>query len=194
MKTVILFSAAVLFSAISFAQAPVKSENTANNGSSVTASKTGVDAQTATSTSSATAIRTSEISETKNKAMDGATQAQAAVKSAGNSTKSNIKNAGQAGKEVATTDVSVSAGTQTGMKMRAGDKNNKISENSSLNSKATVSGAGIKSAGNQVKGEGIAKVKTGAAKAKATVHAVTPKSVPVKMNAQVKTNTGIRIK
>ncbi len=196
MKTTLLFSAFVLIGAVSFAQTTVKNKQESKSLTTAQANKSGAQLNSSTSTSSSTSIQSDAVNQTEKKAVE---------EKAKTEEKQAIKNASK--------DRSLSAEGQSDAALSAGNKGNKINENSSLNSQAKLSVSGVETTDKQLGEKGktsaesantVAAQSSSAVKAKAsktgnkmekTVKTtVKPKPASVKMNAQVKTNTAIRIK
>jgi hypothetical protein len=210
MKTTLLFSACLLAAAVSFAQTTVKNEQESKSLTTAQASKSGTRLNSSTSTSSSASIQSDAVNQTEKKAHSDVKKVKQDISTEKKAAAEKAKTEEKEVRNIASKDQSLSGEAQSDAKLSAGNKGNKINENSSLSSQAKLSGSGVETTDNQLGEKGKTSVesasivaaqssnavKTKAAKtgnkAEKTVKA-TVKPKPVKMNAQVKANTAIRI-
>ncbi len=196
MKTTFLFSACLLIAAVSFGQTVVKNEQETKSLTTAQAGKSGPQLNSSTSTSSSASIQSNAVNETEKKA---ATE--------------KVKTEEKEVKNTASKNQSLSIGEQSDATLNTGNKDNKISENSSLNNQAKLSGPGVETTDKQLEKKGkttaesasaiaaqgsdAVKTKTDKTEEKMEKRAKTtvkPKPASIKMDAQVKANTAIRIR
>jgi hypothetical protein len=221
MKTKVLFAAALLLSASSFAQeVAVKNEQAASASTTV---KSGSTANTNISSSSNTEVNSNAAEKVAAKADQKGQEA--------NKTVTTQKEAvtGQVRTDIATTQKSMqetsngSGDIHANAQADARSGSNKVDQDASLNSQGAVSAEGFKSSGKELKKEGQTSLNSQTASAvqitnhgvNQTKRAVTktnastataihssagiansakPKPASIKMNTRLKSNTGLKIK
>ncbi len=161
MKTTLLFSAAILFSAATFAQTTVKNQEAIKTVSTVKSQNGGSEVHSSGSTSTATEVQSNAVNKTGNKADAAAEKGKTQIVTEKEALATKAKTETQQAKNEASHERAVSAETELGTKIAIGDRDNKIDGNTSLNSDATVSSIGIKNNGNMVKEKGEISVGSG---------------------------------
>ncbi len=213
MKTTLLFSAFVLVGAVSFAQTTVKNKQETKSLTTAQANKSGAQLNSSTSASSSASIQSDAVNQTEKKAHSDAEKGKQDISAEKKAAEEKAKTEEKEVKNTALKDRSLSAEGQSDAGFSAGNKGNKINENSSLSSQAKLSVSGVETTDKQLGEKGKTSVesasavaaqssspvkakasKTGNKMEKTVKTTVKPKATSVKMNAQVKTNTAIRIK
>ncbi|MDB5276087.1 MAG: hypothetical protein JWR61_1042 [Ferruginibacter sp.] len=168
MKTTLLFSAAFLLATASFAQTSVKSQQAANNVSTLHSDKGSSEVKSAGNASSTTTVQSNAVNNTGHKVNKGVEKGKGEIAQEKQAVAAKAATEKQQVKTAASQDVTVSANTQSDVNINASEKNNKTAQNASLASQETVSTAGIKKDGNQVKESSKMAVNTTAAAAVST--------------------------
>lgn len=144
MKTTLLFFAAILFSAVTFAQTNVKNQESVKNVTSVQKEKGNSEVKSAGSGSSSTTIQSNEVTSKKQKAMAAAEKSKPTLAAEKEATIEKANTTEEQGKKALDKDVTVSANAQSETKVAAESENNKIEKNAYLTVETTVSTTEIK--------------------------------------------------
>ena len=216
MKTTLLFSACLFIAAASFAQTTVKNDQESKTATNVNAGKSGLQSGSSTNASSSASIYSDAVNKTETKVQSDAKKGKKAISAEKKTASEKVKATEKEVKNTASGDHFVSGEEKSDADVSAGNKGNKIDENSSLNGQALVSVSGAETTGKQLEKDGktsVASTKSVAAqnsdavkakadkavikadkKVKTSGTAVKTKPANIKMNTQVKTNAAIRIK
>ncbi len=223
MKKTLLISTALFLASASFAQTKANSTEALKDKTSFQQKNAGTNVSSSQNSSSATTIHSGIVKNAKDGSSAKIKEENTAMANEKQAMAAKAKMKSQQVENAASKDRSVSVSTKANTKINASAKGNNLNENSSSNSKVTVSDEPIKSKiGNlnnsekenesaTIKGANHSKtvvnetaVESGhkintASSAKvhttfATVQKVHVKAIRIKDGAQVKTITGIRIK
>ena len=144
MKTTLLFFAAILFSAVTFAQTSVKNQESVKNVTSLKKDKDNSEVKSVGSGSSSTSIQSNEVTNKKHKAMAATEKSKATIAAEKEATIEKAKTTEEQGKNALDKDVTVSANAQSETKVAAESENNKIEKNAYLTGETTVATTEIK--------------------------------------------------
>jgi hypothetical protein len=213
MKTTFLFPACLLIAAVSFGQTVVKNEQQTKSLTTAQAGKSGPQLNSSTSTSSSASIQSNAVNETEKTAHSDAEKGKQYISAEKKAATEEAKTEEKEVKNTASKNQSLSVGEQSDATLNTGNKDNKISENSSLNNQAKLSGPGVETTDKQLEKKGKTTAESASAIAaqgsnavktktdkteekmeKRVKTTVKPKPASIKMDALVKANTAIRIK
>ena len=200
MKTTLLLTASLFFVSASFAQTTIKNSGSVKDNTSIQSNKSGSQLNSSGSASSSTSIQSQTPGNVENKSYAEVAKGKKTVATEKNNTRAKTTTAAENSEKMKPQNVSVSSSENSHTKVKAGknesnastrisvENNNSAAENEkhvSTTAKTTVSGTNKK-----IKETSSSAIEVGA-KAKRVVQ---PRPASVKMNTQIKSNAGIKIK
>ena len=195
MKTTLLFSTAVLLSIAALAQTTANNQGTVKSGSTVQKEKGKGKIEASGTASSSSAANSNAINSTSKTAASASENGKTVVASEKNHADATAKATNDQGEKLLAEKKEITAEPATGAELKTGEKDNKVTGNSSLTSDVSGGSASIENSGEQAQNEVATVVTNTATNTTAAVDAAAKQVKPavVELHEQVKAISATKV-